>query len=167
MKSAIPSGVWPAVGCSSSSPVGDVQTAGHGQALQRAEGQRPGALDVELFVEVPQPALRLPRVLRQALDGALGASEGEPRERQAAEQMVPVAVGGEQPARLGEAGLSQQPRERVELFREHGRVDHEHLRLAGGLLQHGPDDHAVEGKDGAGDEQDVLVEGLRPHSRIR
>ncbi len=140
---------------------------GHGQTLERAEGQWPGSLEVELFVEVPQLPLGLPGALRQPLDGALGAPEGQPGERQAAEQMVPVAVGGEQPARLREAGLAEQARQRVELFREHGRVDHERLRLAGGLLQHGAHDHAVELQHGAGDEQDVRVEGLRPHPSIR
>ncbi len=157
----------PAGGVQLELPVGDVQPARHRQRLQRAERERRGALDHQFFVELAQPSLGLPRPGFQARDGALRAPQRQPRERQAPEQVVPVAVGGEQPARLREAGLAQQPRQRVELFREHRRVDHEHLRLACGLLQLGPHHHAVERQHGAGHEQDVGVEGLRPHPPLR
>ena len=81
----------------------------------------------KLLVERAQLALGLARSARQALGGALRAAQRDAGEGEPPEQVIPVAVRREQPARRGEAGLLEQRRQRVELVGEHRRVDHEAL----------------------------------------
>jgi hypothetical protein len=116
-------------------PVGDVHLhllvaeldeAGHRQRLPRAERERRRPHDIVLGVCVAQLALGGAGLGTQALAGRLADAEGQAREREAAEQVVPVGVGRQQPARL-EAGLAQQRRQQLELVREVRRVDDERL----------------------------------------
>ena len=79
---------------------------GTGQRLDPGERQRPAVVDVVLLVELAQLALGLPRLGRQPPRRALAAPERGLREREAAEQVVPVARGwraaptpGSRPAR--------------------------------------------------------------------
>ena len=107
----------------------DLAAPRHWQRLHRAERQRARALDHQLFIEVAQLPLGFAGRCLQSLRGALGASQRQLGERQAPEQVIPVAVRGQQPAGGGELRLLKQRRQRVELVGQDRRIDHE--RLAG------------------------------------
>ena len=71
--------------------------------------------------------MRFTRRGAQALSGTLGAAECHTGEGEAPEQVIPVAVRGEQPAWRGEPGLLQERRQSVQLIWEDWGVDHECL----------------------------------------
>ena len=98
---AMPSGVWPSAGCSSSSSGPSSMLPGHRQRLHVAERQRPVTLHVQLGVHVAQLPLRRAGLLVEPLDARLAHPERQLRERQPAEQVVVVGVGGQRarPAR--------------------------------------------------------------------
>ncbi len=92
----------------------DLAVARHRQRLHRPERQRRGTGEVVALVEVAQLALGLAGVSAQPRGRGLGDTERRVREGEAAEQVIPVAVGGEQPAGA-EAGLLEQRRQQLEL----------------------------------------------------
>ena len=110
--------------------VADPAAPGDGQRLDRPERERTGPLDQQVLVERAQLALGFARRGPQALGGALRAAERDAGEGEPPEQVVPVAVRGEQPAGRGEAGLLEQRGQRFELLGQDGRVDHEGLGAA-------------------------------------
>ena len=129
----------------------EVQAARHRQLLDAAQAQRRATLHVVLLVEAAQLALGLPGGAAQALGRALRQAERGLGKHRSGEQMVPVAVGGQQPGH-GKAGLLEDRREGLELIRVDRRVDDEALLAgahgdAGGL------------PDPADEDEDVLVEG--------
>ncbi len=155
--------------------------ARHGQRLERSERQRAPALDVELFVEAAQLALDGAGTGGQSRGGALGHTQGNGGERQAAQQVVPVAVRGQQAAGRWKAGLLEQGRQRVELIWQDRRVDHERLgvqtsaltltrrprrRRYGGfiLIDTATDDHAVRLQQCARDHEHVRMQRDGPHA---
>ena len=98
----------------------------HRQRLQAAQRQRPATGDVVLLVEFAQLPLGHAGLGGQSPRSRLTAAERRLGERLAPEQVVPVGVCAQQP-RHGKAGLLEHARQRVELGRVHGRVDHEAL----------------------------------------
>ena len=144
----MPSAVWPSAGCSSSSCVADLAVAGHRQRLRRRQRQRRRALDVVLVVERRAArAARAPGSALQALRGRLADAQRRVGERVAAEQVVPVGVGDEQPDDA-EARLLGDRGQHLELVRQHRRVDAERLlagahERAGRLPDARRDDHDV------------------------
>ena len=70
-----------------------------GQLLDRAQSQRPGALDQVLLIKRTQLPLGLPGGAAHSLRSALRAPQRSPSERERAQQVVPVAVRRKQPAR--------------------------------------------------------------------
>ena len=149
-------------------PVGDVQASGHGQSLQRAERQRPGTLDHQLFVEGPQLALRLPRARRQALErcsrrirarapGTPGGRAGGPSRRGSrAARSAP----GSPPGRSSPGSESSSSGSTGESITNTSASPAGSFSSARTTTQ-------LSARTGAGDEQDVRVEGLRPHPAIR
>ncbi len=123
----MPSDVCPPVACSSSSRSPNGAAAGYRQRLERPERERTIALDQQTFIEGAQLTLSLARRPREALRGALGAAERDARKGEPAEQVVPVAVRGQQPTGGREARLLDERREGIELLWEDRRVDHEDL----------------------------------------
>jgi hypothetical protein len=97
--------------------------------LDLTERQRRLALDVVLVVEGAQLALGRPGLGGQPGCGRLRAAEGRTGEREAAEEVVPVAV-GDQEALRDELRLLHERRQQLELVRVHGRVDDERLTTA-------------------------------------
>ena len=134
----------------------DAAAAGDRQRLNLAEPERPAALDVVLVVEVAQRALGRPRLGTQALERRLRDSERRLREGQAPEQVVPVAVRGQQ-ADDPEAGLPGDLGQRLELAREDRRVDAERLAAAA-------DERARRPPRRRRGDEDVLVERDEPQS---
>ena len=106
--------------------VADVQAAGGRQHLEVAEAQRPGALDVVVGVEVAQPACRVAHLGLEAGGGRLADPERGVGEREAPEDVVEVAVGGQQSAQPP-AHLRQQRRQGLELLGVQRRVHDEGL----------------------------------------
>ena len=155
-------GPWPGTTFSTRA-IGDVETPGHGQRLQRAKPERHRAIDGELFVEGAQGSLRLPGARGQTPRGALRAAERETREGEAPEQVVPVAVGRQQTAGRRELRLREQRREGLQLFWENGRVDHKRLPLARGVAAYRSHRHAVQLQQRARDDEHVAVQRLGAH----
>jgi hypothetical protein len=104
----------------------DLHRPGHRQRLHVAQRQRPRALDVVLLVELPQRALGVAGLGSQSRHRRLRRAEGGLGERQAAQDVVPVAVRAQQ-ARQRPAGLREDRRQRVELVLKDRRVDDEAL----------------------------------------
>ena len=86
--------------------VADRAAAGDGQRLDRAERERTGALDQQVLVELAQLALGFAGRCPQPLGGALGAAERDAGKGEPPEQVVPVAVRGQQPAGPGKWACS-------------------------------------------------------------
>ncbi len=124
------------------------------QRLHRSEGQRAGTRHVVLVVEVAQGPSRRPRLRRQPGRGRLGAPQRRVGEGQPAEQVIPVAVRGEQAAE-GEPRLLHQRRQDLQLVGIDRRVDDERLRRAG---VRSPDDRARRLPDPASDDDDVAMQ---------
>ena len=124
--------VWPSAGCSSSSCSPTSSVPGHRQRLDLAERQRPLALDVVLGVERAQLARRVAGLAGQPRRGRLRAAERRVRERQAAEQVVPVAVRGEQAAERGSPPARARAGSTSSSSGQHRRVDDERLVAASG-----------------------------------
>ena len=76
-------------------PFAQREPSRHWQPLHAAEPQRTASTDVVLLVELAQLALSLARLARQPLGARFPAAQGGLREGEAAEQMIPVDVGGE------------------------------------------------------------------------
>ena len=121
----MPSAVWPLGRVQLELLVADRARPGTGSACG-AERQRAGPLDVVLLVELAQLALRRAGLAVQALRGRLADAQRRLREREAAEQVVPVAVRGEQPGD-GEARLLGDGGQDLELVGQDRRVDAERL----------------------------------------
>ena len=128
----------------------DPAASGHGQRLHGGQGERPGALDQQILVEAAQLALGLARRGAHPRGGALGAAQREVGEREAPEQVIPVAVCRQQAARRREAGLPQERGQRLELLRQDRGVHEKGLIAAA-------HDRAAGLPDRAGGEQDVGV----------
>ena len=94
----MPSAVWPSAGCSSSSARRARSAPARAAPGPGARAPAARALDVVLLVEVAQLALRRAGLGAQPRGGRLGHAERRVREGVAAEQVVPVAVGRQQPA---------------------------------------------------------------------
>src|SRR5271155_5315655 len=135
--------------------VTDGAAAGDGQRLDRAERERTGPLDQQVLVKRAQLALSFARRCPQALRRALCTAERDAGEGEPAEQMVPVAVRGKQPAGTREPGLLEQRRKRLELVGKNGRVDHEGLPLA---IDRPTDNHAVDLENRTGGEEHIAME---------
>ena len=97
----------------------DPAAARHGQGLHRPERQRTRALEVELLIEAAQLALGGAGLGREPRGGALGAAERQLGERDAPQQVVPIAVGRQQAAGRGKARLRYQRGQQLELLGEH------------------------------------------------
>ena len=136
----------------------DPAVAGDRQRLHLAERQRALARQVVLLVERAQIALRRAGLGRQSGGRRLGHPDCGLRERQAAEQVVPVGVRRQQ-AGHGKARLLGQRRHGLELRRQHGRVDRERLVPA-------PHEGAGRLPDLAGHDDDVGVDADRAHRRF-
>ena len=87
---------------------------GRGQALDLPESERTRPAHVMGLVEGPQLALGGTGLGREAVGRRLGAADRGVREGQAAQQVIPVAVGDEQ-TREREAGLLEQRWQHLEL----------------------------------------------------
>ena len=143
-------------GAARAPPSPSPQYPGHRQRLDLAERERRRPLDVVALVEVAQFALGRRRLGAQTRGRRLRHAERGAGKRQPPEQVVPVAVGGQQPAEA-EPGLVEQDRQRVELVGIDGRVDHERLTARA-------HDGAGRLPDPAGQDEDVGVEADGPHS---
>ena len=123
---AMPSSVWPSVGCSSSSRSPIPQWPGTGSACGAGSVSGRGPLDVVLLVEVAQLALRRARLVAQPRRARLGDAQRRVGERVAAEQVVPVDV-RRQAADDAEVRLLRDRRQQLELVGQDRRVDAERL----------------------------------------
>ena len=128
--SAMPSAVWPSAGCSSSScsPTSTCPAPaapGPGRAAAAAGARRSSPRRTR----AARAGRR--RARRQARRGRLGHPERGAGEGEAAEHVVPVAVGGQQAADR-EAGLLEHRGQRLELVGEERRVDDERLARRSG-----------------------------------
>lgn len=147
----------------------DRATPRHRQSLERSKREWTSALDQQRFVERSELTLSYARCRSESFSGTLGASEREAGEGKPAQQMIPVGVRGEQPTGTGKPSLLEQRWKGVELVWEHWRVDHERLsstarfgcRVLFGAAAH---DDAVALQNCASDEQNVGVQGKRPHA---
>ena len=102
--------VCPSAGCSSSSRLGRAESSGTGSDFDRRRARAGAGVHVVPLVEVAQRALGLPGLGAQPSAVDLSDASDAARERDAAEQVVPVAVRREQAARR-EPGLLEQRRQ--------------------------------------------------------
>ncbi len=157
----------------------EVEAPGHRQLLGRAEAERPLAADVVLGVGVAQFALSRSRLGSQSRRGRTAHPEGEVGKGEPSEQVVEVAVGGQQGLDL-ESGLARQRGERLELVGEVGRVDEHGLgpgarvaRLGSGrgsaridaTLTRGSQQHGVGLPHAARDHERVGMDCYHAHER--